>query len=78
MSDALCFARYVPTIFLVVHAGQTSRRLVRRAHTLITEVAGRPLAGVILNQIRRDRAASYGYYVSSRYPANLTSVPASG
>ncbi len=81
VSDALCFARYVPTIFLVVHAGQTPRRLVRRAQTLITEVAGRPLAGVILNQIRRDRAATYGYYVASQYTAKtgkLTSAPASG
>ncbi len=78
VSDALCFARYVPAIFLVVHAGHTPRRLVRRAHTLITEVAGRPLAGVVLNRIRRDRAANYGYYVPSRYSAHLASVPASG
>jgi capsular exopolysaccharide synthesis family protein len=78
VSDALCFARYVPSICLVVRAGHTSRRLVRRAHTLITEVAGRPLAGVVLNQIRRDRAATYGYYLSNRYATNLASVPASG
>ncbi len=76
VSDALCFARYVPTIFLVIHAGRTPRRLVRRAQMLITEVAGRPLAGVILNQIRRDRASHYGYYVAGRYPAHLASVPA--
>jgi len=78
VSDALCFARYVPSICLVVRAGHTPRRLVRRAHTLITEVAGRPLTGVVLNQIRRDRAANYGYYLSNRYASNLTSVPASG
>jgi capsular exopolysaccharide synthesis family protein len=77
VSDALCFARYVPTICLVVRAGHTPRRLVRRAHTLITEVAGRPLAGVVLNQIRRDRAASYGYYLADRY-ASSVAVPASG
>jgi len=77
VSDALCFARYVPTICLVVRAGHTPRRLVRRARTLITEVAGRPLAGVVLNQIRRDRAANYGYYLADRYAHNLA-VPASG
>lgn len=75
VSDALCFARFVPTIFLVVHAGRTSRRLVKRAQVLITEVAGRPLAGVILNQIRRDRASNYGYYVAGRYPTSMASVP---
>jgi capsular exopolysaccharide synthesis family protein len=76
VSDALCFARYVPTICLVVRAGHTPRRLVLRARNLITEVAGRPLTGVVLNQIRRDRAASYGYYLAHRYPSNLA-MPAS-
>lgn len=80
VSDALCFARYVPTICLVVHAGHTSRRLVRRAHSLITEVAGRPLAGVVLNQIRNERAATYGYYYQAVGPlANgVASAPAAG
>lgn len=78
VSDALCFARYGPTICLVIRAGHTSRRLVRRAHTLITEVAGRPVAGVVLNQIRRDRAATYGYYLSDRYAGHLASAPSSG
>jgi succinoglycan biosynthesis transport protein ExoP len=74
VSDALCFARYVPTICLVVHAGHTPRRLVRRAHTLITEIAGREITGVILNQIRRDRAVNYGYYVPSRYTGKLATA----
>ena len=77
VSDALCFVRYAPTICVVVRAGHTPRRLVRRAHTLITEVAGRPIAGVVLNQIRRDRAANYGYYLADRYASSLA-VPASG
>jgi len=66
----------VPTICLVVRAGHTPRRLVLRARTLIAEVAGRQLTGVVLNQIRRDRAATYGYYLADRY-AN-TMAPASG
>lgn len=80
VSDALCFARYVPTVCLVVHAGHTSRRLVRRAHTLITEVAGRPLAGVVLNQIRNERAATYGYYYqpTGSLANSIASAPATG
>lgn len=80
VSDALCFARYVPTVCLVVHAGHTSRRLVRRAHTLITEVAGRPLAGVVLNQIRNERAATYGYYYqpTGSLTNDIASAPAAG
>jgi len=62
VSDALLFARHVPSICLVVLAGRTPRRIVHRAGAQLREVAGRPIIGVVLNQIRRDHGAGHHYY----------------
>ncbi len=64
----------------LVHAGSTPRRIIRRAHTLITEVGGRPLAGVVLNQIPRHRASSYYYYFhgNDRYASSMAVATAPG
>lgn len=80
VSDALHFARQISTICLVVHARRTPRRVVQRAAKLLTDVAGREPTGVILNQIRRNRASHYHYYYhsSSQYTEDFTSSPAAG
>ncbi|HVU26001.1 MAG TPA: polysaccharide biosynthesis tyrosine autokinase [Opitutus sp.] len=76
VGDALHFARLIPTICLVVRARQTPRRLVRRVNQLLVDISGRPLAGVVLNKIPRDRLAGYHYYYhsSERYALSPTSV----
>jgi len=60
VSDTLYMAKHVSTICLVVHAGHTSRRLVRRAIKLLDEVAKRRIAGVVLN--KASAASQYYYY----------------
>ena len=76
VSDALYFARHIPTVCLVVRAQRTPRRFVHRAGRLLSEIGGRPVTGVVLNQIRRDGAASYHYYYhGGRYDTPL--LPAS-
>ncbi len=66
VSDALCFARCASAICLVIHAGRTPRRYVRRTVRLLDEMARRPLVGVILNLAdRRTAAGNYHYYGAS-------------
>jgi capsular exopolysaccharide synthesis family protein len=67
VSDTLHIAKHVATICLVLHAGQTPRRAVRRACTLLTELANTRPAGVILNQVKPGRVSSYYYYSNSNY-----------
>ena len=63
--DALHFARHIKTICLVVNARSTPRRTVRRACRMLETTTGRRPAGIVLNQVRRGRAASYYYYSNS-------------
>lgn len=62
VSDTLHLAQYANTVCLVVRARSTPRRIVRRACTLLSEVAHKPPLGVVLNHIRRSRASGYYYY----------------
>ena len=63
VSDALCIARLVGVICLVIHAGGTPRRAILRAVRLLEEVARHPPTGVILNKVdRRNAAGNYRYY----------------
>jgi capsular exopolysaccharide synthesis family protein len=66
VSDALHVAKHVQTLCLVVHAGRTPRRLVRRACGLLKDVAGRSPTGIVLNQTPRGFSASYDYYYSEK------------
>ncbi len=62
VSDALYFARLVPTVCFVVRAGRTPGRIVQRACARVREVSGVNTLGVVLNQIQRSRSATYHYY----------------
>ncbi|HTQ31128.1 MAG TPA: polysaccharide biosynthesis tyrosine autokinase, partial [Opitutaceae bacterium] len=63
VSDTLYIAKNVSTLCLVVHAGRTPRRLVRRAIKHLDEIAKCTATGVILNKAdRRTAAGSYYYY----------------
>jgi capsular exopolysaccharide synthesis family protein len=58
VGDTSTLAPHVDAVCLVIHAGRTPRRLVRRACVLL----GRAPAGLVLNQIKPGRAARYDYY----------------
>jgi len=58
VGDTATMAPHVDAVCLVVHAGRTPRRLVRRACVLL----GRQPSGLVLNQIKPGRAARYDYY----------------
>ena len=58
VGDTATMAPHVDAVCLVVHAGRTPRRLVRRACVLL----GRQPTGLVLNQIKPGRAARYDYY----------------
>jgi succinoglycan biosynthesis transport protein ExoP len=62
VSDTLYIAKNVPTVCLVIHAGNTPKRLVRRALKLLGEVAQRTATGVVLNKVDRRQSASHYYY----------------
>jgi succinoglycan biosynthesis transport protein ExoP len=62
VSDTLYIAKNVPTVCLVIYAGNTPRRLVRRALKLLDDVAQRNATGVILNKVNRRQSAYYYYY----------------
>ena len=64
VSDTLYIAKNVPTVCLVIYAGNTPRRLIRRALKLLDEVAQRTATGVVLNKVDRRQSASHYYYDS--------------
>jgi capsular exopolysaccharide synthesis family protein len=63
VSDAIIMLPHVHSVCLVVRAGHTTRRAVKRALENLTR-AGARLAGVILN---RQRSGVYSYYYNYRY-----------
>lgn len=73
VSDTLSIAKNASIICLVVHAGHTPRRLVKRAVKMLDEVANRTATGVILNKASRQTAAEHYYYYSS--PAKHSPAP---
>ena len=78
VGDTATMAPHVDAVCLVVHAGRTPRRLVRRACILL----GRQPTGLVLNQIKPGRAARYDYYSHGddyvRETAAAVALPASG
>jgi succinoglycan biosynthesis transport protein ExoP len=78
VGDTATMAPHVDAVCLVVHAGRTPRRLVRRACVLL----GRQPTGLVLNQIKPGRAARYDYYSHGddyvRETAASVAVPAPG
>jgi capsular exopolysaccharide synthesis family protein len=66
VSDTLLIVSHVQTVCLVTRAAKTPRKAVLRALQMLRG-AGAPLAGVVFNQLPRQRGAGYGYYYSSYY-----------
>ena len=57
VSDALVFSSYVDGIILVVQAGATSKREIRKAMELL---AGKNVVGLVMNAVK-ERTTSYYY-----------------
>lgn len=72
VGDTATMAPQAAAVCLVVHAGRTPRRVVRRACILL----GRPPTGLVLNQIKTGRAARYDYYSHGEEYARDTAAAA--
>lgn len=70
-TDGVLIASIVDGVILVVHSGQSSRQVVRRARQLITDV-GAKIFGVVLNNVNLSSQDSYyyqSYYNRGNYDA---------
>ena len=63
VTDAIVISRLVDATLLVATAGSTSRRTLRRAVEVLTQVSA-PLCGIVLNGVPGEAAYApdYGYY----------------
>ena len=62
-TDGVLIASIVDGVILVVHSGQSSRQVVRRARQLILDV-GAKIFGVVLNNVDLSAQDNYYYYQS--------------
>jgi capsular exopolysaccharide synthesis family protein len=62
-TDGVLIASMVDGVILVVHAGKSSRQVVRRARQLLQDV-GAKIFGVVLNNVNLRSQDSYYYYQS--------------
>ncbi|HEX6280053.1 MAG TPA: polysaccharide biosynthesis tyrosine autokinase, partial [Pyrinomonadaceae bacterium] len=62
-TDGVLIASIVDGVILVVHSGQSSRQVVRRARQLIQDV-GAKIFGVVLNNVDLKSQENYYYYQS--------------
>jgi capsular exopolysaccharide synthesis family protein len=62
-TDGVLIASMVDGVILVVHAGKSSRQVVRRARQLLQDV-GAKIFGVVLNNVNLRSQDNYYYYQS--------------
>jgi len=62
-TDGVLTASMVDGVILVVHAGRSSRQVVRRSRQLLQEI-GAKIFGVVLNQVNLNTKDNYYYYQS--------------
>jgi polysaccharide biosynthesis transport protein len=62
-TDGVLIASMVDGVILVVHAGKSSRQVVRRSRQLLTEI-GAKVFGVVLNNVNLSTKDNYYYYQS--------------
>jgi capsular exopolysaccharide synthesis family protein len=68
-TDGVLIASLVDGVILVVHAGKSSRQVVRRAKQLLNDVRAKVL-GVVLNNVNLNSQDNYYYYQSYYYRRN--------
>ena len=62
-TDGVLIASMVDGVILVVHAGKSSRQVVRRSRQLLQEI-GAKIFGVVLNNVNLNTKDNYYYYQS--------------
>ena len=62
-TDGVLIASMVDGVILVVHAGKSSRQVVRRSRQLLQEI-GAKIFGVVLNNVNLNAKDNYYYYQS--------------
>ena len=71
-TDGVLIASMVDGVILVVHAGKSSRQVVRRARQLLQDVGAR-IFGVVLNNVNLRSQDNYYYYQSYYHRDNYRS-----
>ncbi len=71
-TDGVLVASLVDGVILVVHAGRSSRQVVRRSRQLLHEI-GAKIFGVVLNQVNLHPKDNYYYYQSYYHRADYES-----
>ena len=70
-TDGVLIASMVDGVILVVHAGKSSRQVVRRSRQLLLEI-GAKVFGVVLNNVNLNTKDNYYYYQSYYHRNNYT------
>ena len=68
-TDGVLIASMVDGVILVVHAGHSSRQVVRRSRQLLHEI-GAKIFGVVLNNVNLNTKDNYYYYQSYYHHGN--------
>ncbi len=68
-TDGVLIASMVDGVILVVHAGHSSRQVVRRSRQLLQEI-GAKIFGVVLNNVNLNTKENYYYYQSYYHHGN--------
>lgn len=71
-TDGVLIASLVDGVILVVHAGKSSRQVVRRSRQLLQEI-GAKIFGVVLNNVNLNTKDNYYYYQSYYHRSNYAS-----
>jgi capsular exopolysaccharide synthesis family protein len=71
-TDGVLIASMVDGVILVVHAGRSSRQVVRRSRQLLQEI-GAKVFGVVLNNVNLNTKDNYYYYQSYYHRSSYTS-----
>lgn len=70
-TDGVLIASMVDGVILVVHAGRSSRQVVRRSRQMLQEI-GAKIFGVVLNNVNLNNKDNYYYYQSYYHRNNYT------
>ena len=71
-TDGVLVASLVDGVILVVHAGRSSRQVVRRSRQLLQEI-GAKIFGVVLNNVNLNTKDNYYYYQNYYHRGNYNS-----
>jgi capsular exopolysaccharide synthesis family protein len=71
-TDGVLIASLVDGVIMVVHAGRSSRQVVRRSRQLLQEI-GAKIFGVVLNNVNINTKENYYYYQSYYHRNNYIS-----